>query len=57
MLFARLALPQIADDIDLRSESLLKNLHEKCVRSLNGMLFFIFSTTTNMFNFYLIDYF
>ena len=36
MLFARLALPQIADDIDLRSESLLKNLHEKCVRSLNG---------------------
>ncbi|XP_063426493.1 poly(A) polymerase beta-like isoform X1 [Mytilus trossulus] len=36
MTFARLALPQIADDIDLRSESLLKNLNEKCVRSLNG---------------------
>jgi poly(A) polymerase Pap1 len=29
MLFARLALPQIADDIDLRSESLLKNLQAK----------------------------
>lgn len=42
MLFARLALPQIADDIDLRSESLLKNLHEKCVRSLNGMMYFYF---------------
>lgn len=42
MLFARLALPQIADDIDLRSESLLKNLHEKCVRSLNGMLSFLY---------------
>lgn len=36
MTFARLALTQISDDIDLRSESLLKNLHEKCVRSLNG---------------------
>ncbi|XP_061164398.1 poly(A) polymerase beta-like [Saccostrea echinata] len=36
MLFARLALPQIPEDIDLRDESLLKNLNEKCVRSLNG---------------------
>nr|XP_011421945.1 poly(A) polymerase beta isoform X2 [Crassostrea gigas] len=36
MLFARLALPQIPEEIDLRDESLLKNLNEKCVRSLNG---------------------
>ncbi|XP_069117159.1 poly(A) polymerase beta-like isoform X1 [Argopecten irradians] len=36
MLFARLALPQIPEDIDLRDEALLKNLSEKCVRSLNG---------------------
>ncbi|XP_062574403.1 poly(A) polymerase beta-like isoform X1 [Saccostrea cucullata] len=36
MLFARLALPQIPEDIDLRDESMLKNLNEKCVRSLNG---------------------
>lgn len=36
MLFARLALPQIPEEIDLRDESLLKNLSEKCVRSLNG---------------------
>ena len=36
MLFARLALPTIPEDIDLRDESLLKNLDQKCVRSLNG---------------------
>ena len=36
MLFARLALPTISDDIDLRDEALLKNLDQKCVRSLNG---------------------
>lgn len=36
MLFARLALPTISDDIDLRDEVLLKNLDQKCVRSLNG---------------------
>ena len=36
MLFARLALPTITDDIDLRDEVLLKNLDKKCVRSLNG---------------------
>ena len=39
MLFARLALPTITDDIDLRDEVLLKNLDKKCVRSLNGKLF------------------
>lgn len=37
MLFARLALPAIPEDIDLRDESLLKNLDQKCVRSLNGL--------------------
>ncbi|XP_064599647.1 poly(A) polymerase beta-like isoform X2 [Liolophura sinensis] len=36
MLFARLALPMIPEDLDLRDETLLKNLDEKCVRSLNG---------------------
>ncbi|KAH3854981.1 hypothetical protein DPMN_097541 [Dreissena polymorpha] len=36
MLFARLALPTIPEDIDLRDETLLKNLDQKCVRSLNG---------------------
>ncbi|PVD25757.1 hypothetical protein C0Q70_13417 [Pomacea canaliculata] len=36
MLFARLALPTIPDDIDLRHEMYLKNLDEKSVRSLNG---------------------
>ena len=36
MLFARLALPQIPMDQDLRTEALLQNLDQKCVRSLNG---------------------
>lgn len=36
MLFARLALKDIPDDQDLRDVSLLKNLDQKCVRSLNG---------------------
>ncbi|WAR19443.1 PAPOG-like protein [Mya arenaria] len=35
MTFARLALPTIPEDIDLKNESLLKNLDLKCVRSLN----------------------
>ena len=38
MLFSRLALPTIPEDIDLRDEALLKNLDQKCVRSLNGLL-------------------
>jgi len=37
MLFARLALPTIPEDMDLRDENLLKNLDQKCVRSLNGI--------------------
>lgn len=43
MLFSRLALPQIPDDVNLRDESLLKNLHQKCVRSLNGKSFVFFT--------------
>jgi len=42
MLFARLALPTIPEDIDLREEALLKNLDQKCVRSLNGMKHLIY---------------
>ena len=36
MLFARLALKDVPDDVDLRDDNVLKNLDEKCVRSLNG---------------------
>ncbi|KAG8931019.1 polynucleotide adenylyltransferase [Tulasnella sp. 419] len=35
-LCARLALAQIPDDLELRDDSLLKNLDERCVRSLGG---------------------
>lgn len=36
ILFARLALRNIPQDQDLKSTDLLKNLDQKCVRSLNG---------------------
>uniref|UniRef100_T1JA32 polynucleotide adenylyltransferase n=1 Tax=Strigamia maritima TaxID=126957 RepID=T1JA32_STRMM len=36
MLFARLAFKEIPENQDLRDEALLKNLDQKCVRSLNG---------------------
>lgn len=36
-LFARLALSVIPDDLELRDDNVLKNLDERCVRSLNGM--------------------
>ncbi|XP_014249580.1 poly(A) polymerase type 3 isoform X2 [Cimex lectularius] len=36
MLFARLALKEIPDAMDLKDDMLLKNLDQKCVRSLNG---------------------
>lgn len=36
LLFARLTLKEIPDNFDLRDDQLLKNLNEKCVRSLNG---------------------
>jgi poly(A) polymerase len=36
MLFARLSNSTIADDLDLKDDSILRDLDEKCVRSLNG---------------------
>ena len=39
MLFARLSNSTIPDDLDLKDDSILKNLDQKCVRSLNGILF------------------
>jgi len=36
MVFARLALPEIRDDVDLSDETLLKNLDIRCIRGLNG---------------------
>ncbi|XP_076142055.1 poly(A) polymerase gamma [Alosa pseudoharengus] len=36
LLFARLALPSIPDNLDLRGDSLLRNLDIRCIRSLNG---------------------
>lgn len=38
LLFARLALPEVPDDLSLLDENLLKNLDPKCVRSLNGKI-------------------
>ena len=35
--FARFALQTIPEDLDLRDDSLLKNLDIRCIRSLNGM--------------------
>lgn len=36
LVFATLGLPQVPDDLDLANDNLLKNLDERCVRSLNG---------------------
>ncbi|KAM0735135.1 Poly(A) polymerase gamma [Formica fusca] len=36
MLFAKLTLKEIPDTMDLKDDMLLKNLDQKCVRSLNG---------------------
>ncbi|KAJ8678749.1 hypothetical protein QAD02_014536 [Eretmocerus hayati] len=36
MLFAKLALKEVPDSMDLKDDMLLKNLDQKCVRSLNG---------------------
>ena len=36
MLFARLSNSTIADNLDLKDDSILRDLDEKCVRSLNG---------------------
>lgn len=35
-LIARLALSSIPEDLTLRDDNLLRNLDERCVRSLNG---------------------
>lgn len=37
---ARLTLSSIPEDLTLEDDNLLKNLDERCVRSLNGLLFF-----------------
>lgn len=37
LLFARLQMKTVPDDIDLRDNSVLKYLDPKCVRSLNGL--------------------
>ena len=36
LLFARLALPTVPSNLNLLDMSLLKNLDQRCVRSLNG---------------------
>ncbi|GAA5857214.1 hypothetical protein JCM8547_009376 [Rhodosporidiobolus lusitaniae] len=36
LLFSRLALPSIPDDLSLADDNLLRNLDERCVRSLGG---------------------
>ncbi|KAH9817241.1 Poly(A) polymerase central domain-containing protein [Melampsora americana] len=36
LLFARLALPSVPDDLELKDDALLKNLDDRCVRSLGG---------------------
>lgn len=38
LLFARLALPKIDDTLELKDDNLLKNLDERCIRSLGGTL-------------------
>lgn len=40
MLFARLAFTTVPKDLDLLDINLLKNLDQKCVRSLNGKHYF-----------------
>jgi poly(A) polymerase len=37
LVFARMALKEIPNDIDLKNNDLLKNLDPKCIRSLNGV--------------------
>ncbi|KAG0146225.1 hypothetical protein CROQUDRAFT_657713 [Cronartium quercuum f. sp. fusiforme G11] len=36
LLFARLALPSVPNELELKDDSLLKNLDDRCVRSLGG---------------------
>lgn len=42
ILFARLALQTIPENLDLRDDSLLKNLDIRCIRSLNGNFVYLF---------------
>ncbi|TFY67656.1 hypothetical protein EVJ58_g1501 [Rhodofomes roseus] len=39
LLMARLASPSIADDLSLQDDELLRNLDDRCVRSLNGSFY------------------
>ena len=39
-LMARLALSSIPDDLSLKDDNLLRNLDERCIRSMNGGLSF-----------------
>ena len=41
---ARLALSSIPEDLDLSDDNLLRNLDERCVRSLNGTSCFIWTS-------------
>lgn len=41
-LMARLALSSVPDNLSLRDDNLLRNLDERCVRSLNGKIFLSF---------------
>ena len=43
-MFARLALSEVRDDVDLSDENLLKNLDIRCIRGLNGMSPVVFFT-------------
>lgn len=36
LVFAKLSLPTVSDDLDLRDDSCLKSLDIRCIRSLNG---------------------
>ncbi|BGO96658.1 Poly(A) polymerase [Rhodotorula toruloides] len=36
LLFARLAVPTVPDDLDLKDDNLLRNIDDRCLRSLNG---------------------
>lgn len=40
-LMARLALSSIPDNLSLADDNLLKNLDERCIRSLNGALMLV----------------
>lgn len=44
ILFARLALQTIPENLDLRDDSLLRNLDIRCIRSLNGNYLYYFSS-------------